>query len=136
MQVSTWWPLDFSFVYSGSVPHCAFPILSIPILGDIIYISVFVNYSNVLESMHILCNQLLPDSGQQAPPSVIKIIMALTTPPPSKKREKKCLCNLWTEIMTFHISNLTKDYKKILELGPLRGQGWVMIRRQHKLNNS
>ena len=55
----------------------------------------------------------------------------LTPPPVIRWGENTAL-----ELLAFDIDNASKTYKKILDFCPKRGSGVIMIREQHKLNNS
>ena len=35
---------------------------------------------------------------------------------------------MWTETETFDVDEATKNDQKILDLGPTRGRGWILIR--------
>ena len=58
--------------------------------------------------MHILGNQLSPNSGLD---------------PPTPTDPKKLLRNMRTETGTFGDDNVTKNYKKIIDLGLSKGSG-------------
>ena len=68
-------------------------------------------------SVQISRNQLLPISG---PPPLRNQDNHGLYPPPTPL---KWLRNMWIETTTFDVNNATKNYNKILDLGPYKGSG-------------
>ena len=73
---------------------------------------------NILGCVLILRNQLLPNSGPPPLPCVIKIIITLTPLSPHLNDYNMC-----AETKTIDVDNVTKNYKKILDIGPYNVSG-------------